>query len=187
MATTASIQEVLNPLFPGLMGIQLMEVTPERVVASMEVRPDLCTTGKGLHGGAIMAFADTLGARGHYSESAEGHAHHNDRIEDQLPACSAGTLAYYRGVHRVSSRQDLHGVVDANQDRHRQTVRSRYPDTTGSSVVTCQTIRQVTYRTNPVAMPSDGGFRCVARLQCHAKKEPHYYGSSSTDHVAPRN
>ena len=64
MATTASIQEVLNPLFPGLMGIQLMEVTPERVVASMEVRPDLCTTGKVLHGGAIMAFADTLGAVG---------------------------------------------------------------------------------------------------------------------------
>ena len=64
MATTASIQEVLNPLFPGLVGIQLMEVTPERVVASMEVRPDLCTTGKVLHGGAIMAFADTLGAVG---------------------------------------------------------------------------------------------------------------------------
>lgn len=64
MATTASIQEVLNPLFPGLMGIQLMEVTPERVVATMEVRPDLCTTGKVLHGGAIMAFADTLGAVG---------------------------------------------------------------------------------------------------------------------------
>ena len=64
MATTASIQEVLNPLFPGLMGIQLLEVTPERVVATMEVRPDLCTTGKVLHGGAIMAFADTLGAVG---------------------------------------------------------------------------------------------------------------------------
>ena len=62
MATTASIQEMLNPLFPGLMGIQLMEVTPERVVATMEVRPDLCTTGKVLHGGAIMAFADTVGA-----------------------------------------------------------------------------------------------------------------------------
>ena len=41
-----------------------MEVTPERVVASMEVRPDLCTTGNVLHGGAIMAFADTLGAIG---------------------------------------------------------------------------------------------------------------------------
>lgn len=64
MITAASIQEVLNPLFPGLMGIQLTEVTPERVVASLEVRRDLCTTGNVLHGGAIMAFADTLGALG---------------------------------------------------------------------------------------------------------------------------
>lgn len=64
MITAASIQEQLNPLFPGLMGVRLMEVSPERVVASMEVRPDLCTTGKVLHGGAIMAFADTLGAVG---------------------------------------------------------------------------------------------------------------------------
>jgi len=64
MSTAASIQEQLNPLFPGLMGVQLIEVTPERVVASMEVRPDLCTTGNVLHGGAIMALADTLGALG---------------------------------------------------------------------------------------------------------------------------
>jgi len=64
MTTAASIQEQMNPLFPGLMGVQLLEVTPERVVASMEVRPDLCTTGNVLHGGAIMAFADTLGAVG---------------------------------------------------------------------------------------------------------------------------
>ena len=64
MTTAASIQEQLNPLFPGLMGVQLIEVTPERVVASMEVRSDLCTTGNVLHGGAIMAFADTLGAVG---------------------------------------------------------------------------------------------------------------------------
>ena len=28
----------------------------------MKVRPELCTTGEVLHGGAIMAFADTLGA-----------------------------------------------------------------------------------------------------------------------------
>ena len=64
MTTAASIQEQLKSLFPGLMGVQLIEVTPERVVASMDVRSDLCTTGKVLHGGAIMAFADTLGAVG---------------------------------------------------------------------------------------------------------------------------
>ena len=64
MITAASMQEQMKSLFPGLMGIQLLEVTPERVVASMEVRAELCTTGKVLHGGAIMAFADTLGAVG---------------------------------------------------------------------------------------------------------------------------
>ena len=64
MTMAASIQQQLNPLFPGLMGVQLIEVTPERVVASMEVRSNLCTTGNVLHGGAIMAFADTLGAVG---------------------------------------------------------------------------------------------------------------------------
>ena len=62
--TLAEIQQLLAPLFPGLMGVQLTELTPERVVATMLVRPDLCTAGGILHGGASMAFADTLGAVG---------------------------------------------------------------------------------------------------------------------------
>jgi 1,4-dihydroxy-2-naphthoyl-CoA hydrolase len=61
---TKKIQETMKPLFPGLMGVEITEVSPERVVATMLVRPDLCTTGETLHGGAIMAFADTLGAIG---------------------------------------------------------------------------------------------------------------------------
>jgi uncharacterized protein (TIGR00369 family) len=61
MSAIAFIQELIKPLFPGLMGMQLTEVTPERIIASMEVRPDLCTVGDILHGGALMAFADTLG------------------------------------------------------------------------------------------------------------------------------
>jgi uncharacterized protein (TIGR00369 family) len=61
MSAIGVIQEFIKPLFPGLMGMQLTEVTPERIVASMEVRPDLCTVGETLHGGALMAFADTLG------------------------------------------------------------------------------------------------------------------------------
>ncbi len=58
------MQKLLGPLFPGLMGVALEELSPERVLASMEVRPDLCTAGGILHGGAYMAFADTLGAVG---------------------------------------------------------------------------------------------------------------------------
>ena len=59
-----TIQKLFDPLLPGLMGVRLTEVTPERVVAEMQVRPDLCTAGNILHGGAYMAFADTLGAVG---------------------------------------------------------------------------------------------------------------------------
>src|SRR3954468_24114853 len=58
------LQKLLEPLFPGLMGVQLTEATSERVLATMQVRPELCTAGGILHGGAHMAFADTLGAVG---------------------------------------------------------------------------------------------------------------------------
>jgi uncharacterized protein (TIGR00369 family) len=64
MPTAADIQKIVEPLFPGLMGVEIKEVMPERVVASMLVRPDLCTTGGVCHGGALMAFADTVGAVG---------------------------------------------------------------------------------------------------------------------------
>jgi uncharacterized protein (TIGR00369 family) len=58
------VQQLLQPLFPGLIGVTLIGVSPGRVVAEMEVRSDLCTTRGILHGGACMAFADTLGAVG---------------------------------------------------------------------------------------------------------------------------
>ena len=72
MNMLASIQKIFEPLLPGLLGIELSEVGPERVVASMQVRSDLCTTGEVLHGGAIMAFADTLGAVATFANLPEG-------------------------------------------------------------------------------------------------------------------
>jgi 1,4-dihydroxy-2-naphthoyl-CoA hydrolase len=70
--TIESLQQILDPLFPGLMGVHIIELAPERVVAEMVVRPDLCTTGGMLHGGAYMAFADTLGAVGTILNMPEG-------------------------------------------------------------------------------------------------------------------
>ena len=64
MFTIESMQRLLEPLFPGLMGVRVLELTAERVVAEMKVRENLCTAGGILHGGAYMAFADTLGAVG---------------------------------------------------------------------------------------------------------------------------
>ena len=72
MHDPSSIQKLLGPLFPGLMGVRLTEVGPDRVAAEMDVRPDLCTAGGILHGGAYMAFADTLGAVGTVVNLAAG-------------------------------------------------------------------------------------------------------------------
>ena len=48
--------------FANLLGIELVEASPDRVVAKLEVRKELCTVPDILHGGAIMSFADTVGA-----------------------------------------------------------------------------------------------------------------------------
>jgi uncharacterized protein (TIGR00369 family) len=66
------IQKLMAPLFPGLMGVQFKVLELDRVVAELEVRPNLCTSGGILHGGAYMAFADTLGAVGTVLNLSEG-------------------------------------------------------------------------------------------------------------------
>jgi len=72
MLDLTAVQKLLDPLFPGLMGVRVTELAPDRVVAGMEVRADLCTAGGILHGGAYMAFADTLGAVGTIVNLAAG-------------------------------------------------------------------------------------------------------------------
>jgi 1,4-dihydroxy-2-naphthoyl-CoA hydrolase len=57
--------EVLASLgLPQFLGITVTTLEPERVVAELTVREEHCTIGHIIHGGAIMAFADTLGALG---------------------------------------------------------------------------------------------------------------------------
>jgi len=48
--------------FANLMGVTLIRVTPDLVIGELTVREDLCTRPNVLHGGAYMAFADTIGA-----------------------------------------------------------------------------------------------------------------------------
>lgn len=50
--------------FSKLMGVEITEASKDRVTGKLLVREDLCTAGGIMHGGAIMAFADALGAIG---------------------------------------------------------------------------------------------------------------------------
>jgi uncharacterized protein (TIGR00369 family) len=58
----SEISERLKGTLGGLLGIRIVEASPARVVAELAHREDLTTAGGGFHGGALMAFADTLGA-----------------------------------------------------------------------------------------------------------------------------
>jgi 1,4-dihydroxy-2-naphthoyl-CoA hydrolase len=71
MDTLAKLRELKMP-FAELMGIEYVAAAPDRVVGEMTVREDLCTRPAVLHGGAIMAFADTLGAAGTILNLPEG-------------------------------------------------------------------------------------------------------------------
>jgi uncharacterized protein (TIGR00369 family) len=58
--------------FAELLGIEFISAASDKIVAEMTVREDLCTRPAVLHGGAVMAFADTLGATGTILNLPEG-------------------------------------------------------------------------------------------------------------------
>ncbi|HEX9821450.1 MAG TPA: PaaI family thioesterase [Methylomirabilota bacterium] len=57
-----AITERFKGTLGDLLGIRFVEATPDRVVAELTYRADLTTIGGSLHGGTLMAFADTVGA-----------------------------------------------------------------------------------------------------------------------------
>jgi uncharacterized protein (TIGR00369 family) len=59
-----AVEERLRGTLSALLGVEVIEATPERVVARLAIRDDLRTVGGALHGGALMALADTVGALG---------------------------------------------------------------------------------------------------------------------------
>lgn len=58
----AAINARLNGTLAARLGILIVEASPDRVVAELEIRDDLRTVGGALHGGTLMALADTVGA-----------------------------------------------------------------------------------------------------------------------------
>ncbi len=63
-AATDSLQRAIRGMFGELLGMRIVSATKDEVAGELTVREELCTTPGIMHGGAIMAFADTLGAMG---------------------------------------------------------------------------------------------------------------------------
>jgi 1,4-dihydroxy-2-naphthoyl-CoA hydrolase len=62
MGVPGLIREQLKGTLADVLGIEIVEASPERVVAQLAIRDELRTVGGALHGGTLMAFADTIGA-----------------------------------------------------------------------------------------------------------------------------
>ena len=58
----AAVTERLKGTLSDSLGMRIVEATEDRVVAELPIRDDLRTVGGALHGGTLMAFADTVGA-----------------------------------------------------------------------------------------------------------------------------
>jgi uncharacterized protein (TIGR00369 family) len=75
------------------LGIEFVEVTPDRVVARLKVSEKLMTVGGTLHGGTLMAFADSVGAAGTVANLAEGQR--TATLESKtnfISGCRSGTV-----------------------------------------------------------------------------------------------
>jgi 1,4-dihydroxy-2-naphthoyl-CoA hydrolase len=88
MLDPAALGDRLKDLFPGTLGIRFLETEKERVRAALDVDERLCTTPGVLHGGAVMAFADTLGAVGTFLNLPPGCA--TTTIESKTNFFAAG-------------------------------------------------------------------------------------------------
>ena len=75
------------------LGIEFRESSKEKVVAVLKVRDELKTTTDTVHGGTLMAFADTIGAAGTVLNLEKGQ--HTATLESKtnfFAPCRGGTL-----------------------------------------------------------------------------------------------
>ena len=106
MALEDDLQKTLKGFFPEKLSLRFLESSKDELRAEVEVTRDLCTLPGRMHGGAIMALADTLGAYGTVLNLPEGHS--TTTIESKTNFFSAGIeggkiIATTTPVHRGRS------------------------------------------------------------------------------------
>ena len=89
-----TIAERQKGTLSDVLGIRWVEANPDRLVAEITIRDDLRTVGGALHGGAIMAFADTVGATATFINLPPGAS--TTTIESKTNFFSAGRAGVVR-------------------------------------------------------------------------------------------
>jgi 1,4-dihydroxy-2-naphthoyl-CoA hydrolase len=89
-----TIAERQKGTLSDVLGIRWVEAHKDRLVAEITIRDDLRTVGGALHGGAIMAFADTVGATATFINLPPGAS--TTTIESKTNFFSAGRTGVVR-------------------------------------------------------------------------------------------
>jgi 1,4-dihydroxy-2-naphthoyl-CoA hydrolase len=106
--------------FAGELGIEIVAAAPEEVRGSLRWAPELCTVDGVLHGGALMAFADTLGAIGAFLNLPEGTT--TTTVESKTNFFRAVRGGRVRGIARPlhAGRRFIVVQTDLLDDRERR-------------------------------------------------------------------
>jgi uncharacterized protein (TIGR00369 family) len=120
--------------FAKLLGITYLVASETGVKAEMMVRPDLCTRPDVLHGGAIMAFADTLGAVSTVLNLPEGKG--TTTIESKTNFLGPAPVGIK--VIGETTRPSHARLDDAYHDGSGQARGRRHPDTDGALGVSAE-------------------------------------------------
>ncbi len=105
--------------FAGRLGMKLEEAGPDRVIATLDWDPELCTTAGIMHGGALMTLADTAGALVAFLGLPEGSTTATISSTTQMfRPVSAGTVrAEALPLHRGRTVVTVQTSLRDSQDR----------------------------------------------------------------------
>ena len=103
--------------FAGVLGMSIDEADADHAVGRLPWRDDLCTTGGILHGGALMSFADTLGATVTFLGLPEGAGTATITSSTQLMRAASAdvtgrTVVLHRGRTTVTVQTTLYDAND---------------------------------------------------------------------------
>ena len=103
--------------FAVALGMRIEEADADHAVGRLPWREDLCTTGGILHGGALMSFADTLGAGVTFFGLPEGAGTATITSSTQLMRAATGdvtgrTVVLHRGRSTVTVQTTVYDADD---------------------------------------------------------------------------
>jgi 1,4-dihydroxy-2-naphthoyl-CoA hydrolase len=131
--------------FADLLGVKILTAEAERVTAEMVVREDLCTNPAVLHGGAVMAFADTLGARATILNLRDGAWTTTIESKTNFFAPAQVGTRVTRRMHATTSREAHDGVANEGYLGARALTRDSYADADGARGAEARIVRSGIY------------------------------------------